>query len=411
MHQLILSWLAGHWTMVIGDAVCALAAAYAVTALAATAGWLRRRPLMHSSRPPVTILKPVCGAEAGLYESLRSCCEQDYREFQVVFGVRHADDPAVAVVRRLQAEYPGLDLTLVVDDRLIGSNYKVCNLANMVAAARHAVLVIADSDIRAGPDYLAAVTGPLERPGVGLVTCLYRARAARSVHARLAAMFVNGWFAPSVLVSRAFGWRAFGFGATLAMRRETLAEIGGFPAVANHIADDYMLGRLVRRLGLRTVLADYMVETIVPDHTLADLLRHELRQARALRVLQPVGYAFTFISFGIPLCAAMLPLTGLQPFALAMLAATLAAKLILHLAIAPGRWQALGDGWLVPVRDVLSLLVWGWSYASRRVYWRAHYFTIRRDGALVENKPGKVTGRPNYAAAWFRLRNTIFRNL
>lgn len=393
--------------MLLGDVVCALAAAYALAAMAATVRWLwKPRRESAGRRPPVTVLKPVCGAEPGLYASLRSCCDQDYPEFQIVFGVHRLDDPAVAIVERLKEEFPALPLTLVVDETLIGANYKVSNLANMLPAARHDVLVIADSDIRVGRDYLARVVAPLAQPGVGAATCLYRARGERGVYSRLAAMFVNGWFVPSVLVSAAFGWRAFGFGATFAIRRTVLDEAGGFAAIANHIADDYMLGYGVRRAGYRTVLSSYLVETSVPDHGPLSLLRHELRQARALRLLQPVGYAFTFITFGIPLCAAMLALTGPQPFALAALALTLAAKLVLHAMVSPRGNSSLLDPWLVPARDVLSLLIWLWSYASRRIYWRAHHFTMRRDGTLCE-KPLDAR-RPNYAAAWFRVRNAVF---
>ncbi|HET7569266.1 MAG TPA: bacteriohopanetetrol glucosamine biosynthesis glycosyltransferase HpnI [Gammaproteobacteria bacterium] len=405
-----LTWLADHWMLLVGDVVGALTAAYAAVALAAAVHWLRRRRTAVGGRHvPVTILKPLCGAEVDLYESLRSCCEQDYPEFQIVFGVRRASDPAVQIVKRLKAEYPHLELTLIADDRLIGSNYKVSNLDNMLPAARHDLLVIADSDIRVGRDYLAAVTAPLDRPGVGLATCIYQARAEKGVHARLTAMFVNGWFTPSVLVSRLFGWQAFGFGATLVMRRSVLDEIGGFGAVANHVADDYMLGELVRRRGYRTVLADYVVETSVPNHSLGDLLRHELRQARALRVLQPLGYGFTFISFGIPLCGAMLALTGPQAFMLAMLAVTVAAKWGAQIATNPDREQALADGWLVPIRDVVSLGVWLWCHAGRRICWRSHYFTIRRDGTLVEAAaPALAAWKPGtYVAAWFRLRNVI----
>ncbi|HET6724697.1 MAG TPA: bacteriohopanetetrol glucosamine biosynthesis glycosyltransferase HpnI [Gammaproteobacteria bacterium] len=411
-----LTWLADHWTILVGDAVAALAAAYALAALIATVHWLarlsrRRRSI--KSGPPVTVLKPLCGAEAGLYDSLRSCCEQDYSDFQIVFGVRTTADPAVQVVRRLEAEFPQLDIKLVVDERLIGGNYKISNLANMMAAVRHDVLVIADSDIRVGRDYLATVTAPLERPGVGLATCVYRARAASGFHARLSAMFVNGWFTPSVLVSRAFGWRAFGFGATLAMRRAVLDEIGGFEAVANHIADDYMLGEMVRRHGYETVLTDEMVETAAPDQRLPDLWRHELRQARALRVLQPVGYGFTFITAGIPLCGAMLALTGPQAFALAMLAVTVMSKWGLQIALCPDRGQAFRDAWLVPIRDLLSLAIWIWSHIGRRICWRSNYFVIRRDGSLVEVPPPALSAwKPaNYMAAWFRLRNALFKNL
>lgn len=409
----LLTWLADHWMILTGDVIAALVAASAVAGLVAIVYELRPRLFARARRrPAVTVLKPLCGAEDGLYDSLRSCCEQDYPRFQIVFGVRRTSDPAVAVVRRLQAEYPDLDLTLVVDDRLIGSNYKVSNLANMLPAARHDLLVIADSDIRVGRHYLDAAIAPLSRPRVGLATCVYRARPNDGVYGRLAAMFVNGWFTPSTLVSRLVGWRAFGFGATLALTRVMLDRIGGFKAVADHVADDYMLGELVRRQGCKTVLADYIVETTAPDQTLSGLFQHELRQTRALRVLQPVGYAFTFITFGIPLCGAMLALTGPQAFALAMLAVTVAAKWVVQIVFSPSRSRALADGWLLPLRDLLSLAVWVWSFAGRRIVWRGRHFVIRRGGNLAEVAPSpRPAWKPAYMAAWFRLRDTLFKNL
>jgi ceramide glucosyltransferase len=408
-----LTWLADHWMMLTGDTVAACAAASAVAGLVAVARAPGSRVVRGKARArrPVTILKPLCGAEAGLYESLRSCCEQDYPEFQIVFGVRRSADPAVAIVRRLQAEYPGLGLTLIIDEQLHGGNYKVSNLINMMSVARHELLVIADSDIHVGRDYLEAVTEPLDRPGVGLATCVYRARASERIYARLAALFVNGWFTPSTLVSRLVGWRAFGFGATLVMHRALLDRIGGFAVVADHIADDYMLGEMVRRQGYETVLADYLVETTVPDQTLLDLARHELRQARAVRLLQPAGYAFMFITFGIPLCGAMLALTGPQAFVLAMLSVVIVSKWLTQIVFGPSRSRALADGWLLPLRDLLSLGVWIWSYAGRRILWRGRNFTIRRDGTLVENTvPARPVWKPVHAAA-FRIRNAFFKNL
>lgn len=402
MFQLLVN--GASWTTILGNVICALCASYALAALGATLWWLlRRRPENVGTMPPVTLLKPLCGAEPGLYDSLRSCCEQDYPHFQIVFGVRRSDDPAIALVERLQAEFPTLDLKLVVDDRIIGANYKISNLHNMLCAARHDTLVIADSDIRVGRDYLVQVTAPLVRNRVGLATCLYRARSGHSICSRLTAMSVNGWFVPSVLVSAAFGWRAFGFGATLAMRRAVLDEIGGFAAVADHIADDYMLGYLVRRCGYRTVLSTYLVETLLPDGAWPALWDHELRQARTLWSLQPAGYLFTFVTFGIPLCAAMLGLTGIAPFALGALALTAAAKLALHVIVSPPpRWR---DLWLVPLRDLLSLAVWLWSFAGRRIVWRRHHFNVGRNGVLTEAPPPR---RPNYAAAWLRLRQMVF---
>lgn len=408
----LLGWLAGHWPLLLGDIVAIACTSSALAGLVAVVlwrpgEWLRVR---RYHRPPVTVLKPLCGAEKRLYENLRSCCEQDYPVFQVVFGVRYIDDPAVAVVRQLQAELPQADLTLVVDDTLIGSNYKVSNLANMVRAARYDMLVMADSDIRVGRDYLDVVTEPLERDNVGLATCLYRAQADATVCARLTALFVNGWFAPSVLFSQLLGWHAFGFGATLVVRHSVLAQMGGFSAMADHIADDYMLGALVRAAGYKVVLADYVVETTVSIPTWDVLLRHEVRQARALRVLQPVGYAFTFITYGIPLTAAMLVLTGPQALALTLFAITIVAKCATQVVFSSSRKRAVADSWLVPLRDLLSLTVWAWSFVGRGVHWRGRRFTIRRNGRLVERMVAPWRSSKSFYLAQVMLRRVSLKH-
>jgi ceramide glucosyltransferase len=182
---------------------------------------------------PVSVLKPLCGFEPRLYANLATFCKQTHPCFQLIFGVSSKTDPAVAVVQRLRTAYPKLDITLVVDPALHGSNHKVSNLVNLELQARHDVIVIADSDIAVQPDYLVKVIAPLNEPDIGIVTCLYRARHAGNSWTRLGALFIDEWFVPSVYLPHATGSQRFGFGATLAMRRETLDTIGGFLSVRN----------------------------------------------------------------------------------------------------------------------------------------------------------------------------------
>src|ERR1700722_10855918 len=212
---------------ILGVAGAGLAAGYAVVALAAVVVWkLRRQDGPSPQSHPVTILKPLCGAEPGLYENLRSFCEQHYPEFQIVFGVRDPRDPALGVVKRLQAEFPALRIDVVADPRQHGSNRKVSNLINMMAAARHDTLLMADSDAQVAPDYLVAVTAPLLDPRVGLVTCSYQGIPTPQIWSRLGAMYINEWYMPSVLLARLFGHDGFASGQTLCIRRDTLQAIG-----------------------------------------------------------------------------------------------------------------------------------------------------------------------------------------
>ncbi|MGH8230056.1 MAG: bacteriohopanetetrol glucosamine biosynthesis glycosyltransferase HpnI, partial [Steroidobacteraceae bacterium] len=314
------------------------------------------------------------------YGALRSFCEQVGVEVQIVFGVRDAEDPALAVARQLQLEFPRCDLEVVVDATQHGSSLKVSNLANMMPRARHDHLVIADSDVRVPPDYLVRVVAPLADPRVGIVTCAYRGLARGGVWSLLLASFINDWFMPSVLVAAAFGSRAFAFGATIALRRDALQAIGGFRAIADQLADDYRLGQLTREAGLTTVLSEVVVDTCVEERSARNLIRHELRWLRTIRVVRPSGYAWSFVTFGLPVAALGCLLASGTAVTLALLAITGAARLLLHFGVRkPG--SALLQLWVLPLNDLLSFVLWCWGFASRRVHWRQARYRVARDGS------------------------------
>jgi len=387
----------------VGIALAAMGCVYAV--ITAALMWRARRRCSYSAAPPrthaapqapaqsavtrmpaVTVLKALCGAEPGLYRQLRSFCVQDYPAFQLVFGVREPTDPALQVVRRLQQEFPGLDTTVIIDTTLHGPNRKISNLINMLPAARHALLVMADSDIVVASDYLAHVTAPLADPGVGLVTCAYFGRPDSdrpSIASELGAMFINEWFTPSVLLAARFGARSFVSGATIAMRREVLGSIGGLRKLADQLADDYKLGELVRGHGLRIVLADIAVETTVAEPDLVTMCRHELRWLRTIRSARPLGYACCFPSFAVPTALVGAALAGFGVTASVLLGIAAGARLVLHSSIGNGgvraRLQRLA---LLPLRDALLAALWGWSFCKREIVWREQRYGIGQDGSL-----------------------------
>ena len=298
---------------IIGLASLAVAASYAVLTLVAALVWQIRRASTHLLRlPPVTVLKPLCGAEPGLYEHLRSFCRQDYSEFQIVFGVRDLADPALSVVERLVAEFPSLPIDIVVNPQQHGSNCKTSNLINMLTQARHDVLAMADSDTFVGPDYLTTVTAPLLDHKVGLVTCLYQDMPTQGIWSRLGAMYINEWYMPAVLLARLFGYQGYASGQTLCLRRDTLQAIGGLEAIANHLADDYRLGELVRGLGLRIVLSTNVVKAQHHEPDLDSLTRHELRWMRTIRVLRPRSFRMMFLTFSLPLAIFGIVLTAVE---------------------------------------------------------------------------------------------------
>jgi ceramide glucosyltransferase len=372
----------------LGVASLVLAAAYTLLALVAVLVWGRRKVTGAAVKlPAVTVLKPLCGAEPGLYENLRTFCRQDYPEYQIVFGLGDEADPALAVVARLVAEFPTLPIDVVIDPRQHGHNRKISGLINMLEHARHDVLVMADSDTSVGPGYLTSVTAPLLDRKVGLVTCLYHGEPTRPVWSRLGAMYINEWYMPSVLLAWLFGHENYVSGQTLCMRRETLQAIGGLLTIANHLADDYQLGQLVRSLGLRIVLSTYMLKAEHHEPTLESLVTHELRWMRTLSVLAPWSFRFIFFTFSLPLAVLglllVVPETYFATIALPLFQVTVVARLALHLVHRLRDKRALfADLWLLPARDLLICWVWCRTFFTSRFTWRGSDFHVGADGIM-----------------------------
>lgn len=347
---------------------------------------LKRRSRAPQPRlmPPITILKPVCGAEPHLYENLRSYCTQNYPDFQIVFGARDAADPALTVVRRLIEELPERDLSVVVDGRAIGRNYKVSNLANAVRAARHDLIVMADSDTRVGPDYLKAIAAAFEAEGVGAVTCLYRGVAGEGRASTLGAIYLNDWYMPSVLLATTLGGLQPCFGQTMAVRREVLSKIGGLESLKDHIADDYMLGELVNRAGYRVAIAPTLIDNIVCEADLRALFRHELRWARTLRTVKPFSYPLTLLTDALPLSLIAFVASGLAAEAGMMFLAAVVLRLAQHSAAR----LRFGKGvpyrpWLVPFRDMITFAVRLGCFVGQGISWRGHRFTLKPSGQMI----------------------------
>lgn len=360
-------------------ALPALAAtAYYLLALVAAARWKRRGPPRTSGRQPVSILKPLHGRDAHLWEALRSHAVQDYPEFEILFGVTDPDDPALADAQRLRAEFPALriEITVVSTEAL---NAKAGVLAALARQARYPVLLVNDSDITVDPGYLEAVTASLEDPRVGLVTCLYRAEAD-SPATRLEALGIATEFAPSVLVARLLGVAEFALGSTMAFRADLLRKIGGFEAIEGYIADDYQLGLRISRLGYRIHFAPVVVATDLGAGSWDEVWRHQLRWSRTIRVSRPggyYGYVVTHATFW-----ALVAFAGGQWWAGCLaLAVRIAAGVAVGAGILGDR-RAAKNSWLIPFRDLFGFTVWLAGSFGSRVAWRDQTLNLRADGRI-----------------------------
>ena len=370
--------------------LCAVAAlVYYAIALVAGCLWARdrrrQRALGLHFTPPVSILIPVRGADVEAYKNFASFCEQDYPDFQLVFGCRDEHDSAVPIIRQLQADFPPRPIDMVISAQKIGANAKVSNLHNMLAQAVHDYLIVVDSDIRVTPDYLRRVIAPLQQRDVGMVTCLYRGAQATTFAALLENIGIAATFGPEVVSSRALEGIKFALGSTVVTRREILETIGGFRRVADYLADDFLLGNLTAAAGYEVVLSDYVVDHIAAPDTIKTMLQHQLRWARSVRISRPKGYAGLILTHGLATSLGLLLLLGITAFGWVIVALTVllrfAAAIFVGVVLMKDQ-VLLKSLWLVPVRDLIGFGVWLMSFGGNEIYWRGHRFVVRRSGKI-----------------------------
>lgn len=338
----------------------------------------QKRPVTFT--PPVSILKPLRGVDPQMYESFRSHCVQDYPEYEIIFGVGEADDPAVEAVHRLMQEFPHCHIQLVVCPEVLGNNRKTSNLVQMLPQARYDYILINDSDIYVTPDYLRRVMAPFKRPQVGMVTCPYRGIAADTLGSKLESIGISTEFIAGVLAARQVeNGIHFALGSTLAITRTALNAIGGLRPLVNYLADDFELGNRTSRAGFEVVLADVVVETHLPAYSLRGFFEHQLRWARSTRDSRRMGYIGLILTFGLPWAILSVILASGAWWSWTVLAAALALRAAVALQVGLGVvhdravWRHL---WLLPLRDLVAFLVWFWSFADNKVRWRGDIFVL-----------------------------------
>jgi ceramide glucosyltransferase len=344
----------------------------------------RRAQTGHSSAfsPPVSILKPLKGMDDETYAALRSHCVQDYGPCQIIFGVNDSADSAVPLVQRLASEFPHIDIRLMVCSEVFGANRKASNLIQMLRDAKYQYILVNDGDIKVSPHYLRSVMSYFGDPSLGMVTCLYRAHPSLTLGSRLEALGISTDFAPGVLTARYLeDGLHFGLGSTLAMSRVALEKIGGFMAVVDYIADDYQLGQRISAAGFKVALASEVVETFVPPYTFRQFWQHQLRWARTMRDSRPAGYRGLLFTYALPWAILLALLAPHLWWAWTLLAAAGSARIAVALSVG---WATLHDDhvlrdlWLLPLRDVLALAIWIWSYTDDTVIWRGEKFRLEK---------------------------------
>ena len=372
-------------------AVCALlglagAAYFGLCVWAAVRFRRQARAVVHAEfAPPVSILKSLKGLDPHMYAGFRSHCVFDYPEYELLFGVSDADEPALELVTRLQQEFPERHIRVVQCPLSLGFNGKVSTLAQMLPQTKYEHVLINDSDIVAPTDYLSRVMRYFADERVGMVTSLYRGLAGKRIPSRVEALGINTDFMGGVLVAREMEDGVhFALGATMATSKTILREIGGLEALVDHLGDDYELGARTSAAGYKVVLADVVVETAVPDYTIGQFWSHQMRWARNNKHLRSAQYFGLIVTFGLAgaiLAVAVQPRAWWTWAAFAIVAATR-----LTAAVTIGRGvlndpNLMRDMWLVPLRDFAALAVWVGSFGGNQVEWRGTKYELR-DGKL-----------------------------
>jgi ceramide glucosyltransferase len=362
---------------------------YCALTVIAARRYLAVRPPALALPPPISILKPLAGLDDGLSENLASFFRQDYPAFEILFAVRHPEDPAVKVVNDLRARYPAVPARLIVTGEPPYPNAKVFSLDRMLAAASHDLLVMADSDIRVTPHMLRTIAAEFQDPRLGLATCPYRAVSGPSPWSTLEALGLNTEFLGGVLVARMLDGMKFALGPTIAARRETLLAIGGFDALKDFLAEDFVMGQRADRAGYRVILSSYVIEHRIGSQRLAANLRHRLRWNRSTRRSRPWGYLGQVFTNPLPLA---LLLVAARPAWWPLAAAAVALRAAAGWAVAA---KVLRDPlvrrlwWLVPVQDCAGFLAWAAGFFGNTIVWRGRRYRLLPDGRFEPIPPSR----------------------
>lgn len=353
---------------------------YCVLTIIAAIRYRAVEPGATSERPPISVLKPLAGVDEGLEENLRSFFEQQYPYFEILFAVREGSDPAIGVVDKLRARYPAIPSRMIVTGEPPYPNAKVYSLDKMLAAASHELIVMSDSDIRVTPEMLSVVAAEFADPAVGMATCPYRAVPGRSPWSTMEAVGLNTEFIGGVLVARMLDGMKFALGPTIVARRNVLESIGGFDAVKDFLAEDFVMGNLAAEKGYGVILSSYVIEHRIGSQQLAANWRHRLRWNRSTRRSRPWGYVGQLFTNPLPLALLLL---AAAPAWWPVVAATAVFRGVAAWATAG---VALGDPltarlwWLVPIQDVASFAAWIGGFFGNTILWRGRKYYLRRDG-------------------------------
>jgi len=347
--------------------------------------FVRKPPPTNAYRPPVTVLKPIYGFDKDLEQNLLSLCRQDYSDYQIVFAVQRASDPALPLLQRLATDFADR-VTLVLKEAPPVVNGKVQNLTNALEAARHEILIISDSDARLAPNYIADIVAPLEDSNIGYVCTLYRSFRADHWWEKLELLSLNADFVPSLIFAYVTGISDFLIGATVAFRRSDLEATGGMADLGDYLVEDYELGRRLVKLGKRMVLVPHLVDLVADYPTFNAWWNHQIYWDQNTWAANPIGFALTILTRAVPFALLFAAARGFDTIGLLVFITALVIRLASAVIISKDALkdrEGIASVWLLPVRDLFALVSWYIALTRRTFIWRGHKFGLTKEGRIV----------------------------
>lgn len=365
-----------------------IASLWNVAGLAAVVRTTRRRVPAAVSTPAVSVLKPLCGCDADLAANLESFFRQDHPDFELVFGAVDASDPALPVARALAARYPRVRCQIVTHPGGRALNPKIDNLMGLLPAARHDLLLVSDSNVRAPVHMLREAASLYATERAGLVTHLFAGVGENSLGAALENVELCGFTAAGVALPTALG-DALVVGKSMLFSRQRLDELGGFERLADVLAEDFVLGKTFAHAGARVIVAPTVLSNVTRDMSLRGMAARHLRWSMLRFRLRPVAAALEPLTSPL----ALLPLAWwlMGPWSLLWASALLALR-------DGGGWLALRGRkrWylplmLGPLRELTALLVWAVAPIKQHVSWRGKRYRLGAGTLLYPENQKEAT--------------------
>jgi len=360
--------------------------AYWIIAIYSVNRFFKKTVHVAVSTEPVSILKPLKGIDPGLEENIRSFCRQEYPEYEVILGFNGPDEKELYEAGQIAESIPFRNLSVISSYNELGSNQKVSNLQGIVESACSQLVVLSDSDMRVGTEYLKTIVSEYKSDkAVGMVTCLYKISDPGSIGAAFESLTIALDFLPSVLVAERLEGVTFGLGASMILSKKTLDEIGGFSAVADFLADDYQIGNRISAKGLRIVISQYVVENIAGQMNFTEYFRHQLRWAKTVRASRPMGFFGSGITHVFPFALILIVVRGVDIVSMSLLGLTLSLRCLMSVVVYR---KVIGSlswfKWLIilPVKDVTAFGIWLCAFAGSRISWRGAKYEILRSGKM-----------------------------